>query len=132
MWSWGSKVKLTSSSDKLKELKSKPLKERQDITNEIKTKFPDSLPVIIYRSSNQKNLPDIPKIRFIIPRDYQYSHIIGIVRKRVTLDSATAIFLFVGDGHIPSATSSIANVYEEHKSDDGFLYITYNGENTFG
>jgi hypothetical protein len=23
-------------------------------------------------------------------------------------------------------------IYEEHKDDDGFLYISYSGENTFG
>ena len=23
-------------------------------------------------------------------------------------------------------------IYQEHKNDDGFLYITYNGESTFG
>ena len=26
----------------------------------------------------------------------------------------------------------MATVYEEHKDEDGFLYITYSGENTFG
>jgi len=23
-------------------------------------------------------------------------------------------------------------IYEEHKDEDGFLYVTYSGENTFG
>jgi len=26
----------------------------------------------------------------------------------------------------------MSSVYEDHKDDDGFLYITYSGENTFG
>ena len=26
----------------------------------------------------------------------------------------------------------MATVYEDHKDEDGFLYITYSGENTFG
>ena len=26
----------------------------------------------------------------------------------------------------------MGQVYEEHKDEDGFLYITYSGENTFG
>jgi GABA(A) receptor-associated protein len=30
------------------------------------------------------------------------------------------------------AAAMMATVYEEHKDEDGFLYITYSGENTFG
>jgi GABA(A) receptor-associated protein len=26
----------------------------------------------------------------------------------------------------------MSSIYEEHKDEDGFLYITYSGENTFG
>jgi GABA(A) receptor-associated protein len=26
----------------------------------------------------------------------------------------------------------MSDIYDEHKDDDGFLYITYSGENTFG
>mmetsp|Transcript_9413 Transcript_9413/g.29665 ORF Transcript_9413/g.29665 Transcript_9413/m.29665 type:complete len:92 (+) Transcript_9413:216-491(+) len=31
-----------------------------------------------------------------------------------------------------NAGSFMSTVYEEHKDEDGFLYITYSGENTFG
>jgi GABA(A) receptor-associated protein len=30
------------------------------------------------------------------------------------------------------AAAMMATVYEDHKDEDGFLYITYSGENTFG
>jgi hypothetical protein len=30
------------------------------------------------------------------------------------------------------AASLMSDIYEEHKDEDGFLYITYSGENTFG
>jgi len=26
----------------------------------------------------------------------------------------------------------MSSIYEEHKDEDGFLYIAYSGENTFG
>jgi len=26
----------------------------------------------------------------------------------------------------------MSSIYEEHKDEDGFLYIVYSGENTFG
>ena len=42
-----------------------------------------------------------------------------------------AIFLFVG-GVIPATTAIISHIYESKKDKDGFLYIEYSGENTFG
>jgi GABA(A) receptor-associated protein len=30
------------------------------------------------------------------------------------------------------AAALMSAIYDEHKDDDGFLYISYSGENTFG
>lgn len=30
------------------------------------------------------------------------------------------------------SSSTMGAIYEEHKDEDGFLYIAYSGENTFG
>jgi hypothetical protein len=30
------------------------------------------------------------------------------------------------------AAAMMSSIYEEHKEEDGFLYFTYSGENTFG
>lgn len=37
--------------------------------------------------------------------------------------SNSAVFIF---------SSTMGAIYEEHKDEDGFLYIAYSGENTFG
>jgi hypothetical protein len=46
------------------------------------------------------------------------------------------VVLLVADGHAPAgvacAAALMSSVYEDHKDEDGFLYITYSGENTFG
>jgi GABA(A) receptor-associated protein len=31
-----------------------------------------------------------------------------------------------------SAAGLMSAIYDEHKDEDGFLYVTYSGENTFG
>jgi len=33
---------------------------------------------------------------------------------------------------LPQSSAAMGQVYEEHKDEDGFLYIAYSGENTFG
>lgn len=59
------------------------------------------------------------------------------------LDPQKAIFLFVGDQFPPSCTlftfysltsvaSLMSELYEKYKDEDGFIYLTYSGENTFG
>ena len=33
---------------------------------------------------------------------------------------------------MPTTGDNIANLYSKYKDEDGFLYVTYAGENTFG
>jgi GABA(A) receptor-associated protein len=54
-----------------------------------------------------------------------------VIRKRLKLPAEQAIFLFV-NGVIPPTAALMNTIYEEHKDEDGFLYISYSGENTFG
>ncbi len=54
-----------------------------------------------------------------------------VIRKRIKLPSEKAIFIFVND-ILPPTAALISTIYEEHKDEDGFLYVLYSGENTFG
>lgn len=54
-----------------------------------------------------------------------------VVRKRIRLPSEKAIFIFVND-ILPPTAALMSTIYEEHKDEDGFLYVLYSGENTFG
>ena len=54
-----------------------------------------------------------------------------VVRNRIKLKPEEAIFVFVN--HVlPPTSASLYDVYEEHRDEDGFLYMVYTGENTFG
>ena len=54
-----------------------------------------------------------------------------VIRKRIKLPPERAIFIFIRNV-IPQQASLMSTIYEEEKDEDGFLYITYTGENTFG
>ena len=41
------------------------------------------------------------------------------------------LYLFV-NGNLPTTSEQMNNIYDKYKSEDGFLYVTYSGENTFG
>lgn len=47
-----------------------------------------------------------------------------MIRKRIKLSPEKAIFIFV-DEVLPPTAALMSSIYEEHKDEDGFLYITY-------
>jgi hypothetical protein len=47
-----------------------------------------------------------------------------VIRKRIKLAPEKAIFIFVNEV-LPPTAALMSSIYEEHKDDDGFLYITY-------
>ena len=59
------------------------------------------------------------------------SQFIFTVRRRIKLEPSEAIFLTV-NGSLMSGGSLISDVYESKKDKDGFLYMIYSSENTFG
>jgi hypothetical protein len=46
-----------------------------------------------------------------------------VIRKRIKLSPEKAIFIFV-DEVLPPTAALMSSIYEEHKDEDGFLYIT--------
>lgn len=97
--------------------------------------------------------------RYLVPADLTVGQFVYVVRKRIKLNPEKAIFIFVknvlpptgetepqysvlfNQNHIRYIIQSIfflvaaalmSAIFEEHKDEDGFLYMTYSGENTFG
>jgi GABA(A) receptor-associated protein len=54
-----------------------------------------------------------------------------IIRKRIKIKDSEAIFIYVNN-KLPLTSSYISDIYDSNKDEDGFLYITYSTENTFG
>lgn len=54
-----------------------------------------------------------------------------VIRKRINLPPEKAIFIFVND-ILPPTAATVSSIYAEHKDEDGFLYVLYSSENTFG
>jgi|LakMenEpi03Aug12_release.lakeMendotaPanAssembly.Ray.scaffolds.fasta_scaffold994559_2 GABA(A) receptor-associated protein len=95
-------------------------------------KYPDRVPVICQRHSKANpDCPYIDKIKYLIPLDLTLSQFIYVIRKRMTLSSEKALFVFI-NGTIPAMNALLSQIYREHQDEDGFLYINYNTENTFG
>lgn len=107
------------------------LEERTKESTRILSKYPDRIPVICEKSKFTVGLPTIDKSKFLVPWDLTIANFIFIVRKRLNLRPEEAIFLFVGD-NIMASSCVIGEIYRYNKEEDGFLYIQYTKENTFG
>ncbi|GJN41435.1 hypothetical protein PR202_gn00809 [Eleusine coracana subsp. coracana] len=103
---------------------------RQKESSRIREKYPDRVPVIVEKAG-KSDVPDIDKKKYLVPGDLIVGQFVYVVRKRIKLSPEKAIFIFVKNTLPPNA-SLMSAIYEEHKDEDGFLYMTYSGESTFG
>ncbi|KAH9777301.1 Autophagy-related protein 8f [Citrus sinensis] len=127
------------------------LEKRRAEAARIREKYPDRIPVIVEKAE-RSDIPNIDKKKYLVPADLTVGQFVYVIRKRIKLSAEKAIFIFV-DNVLPP-TGKVANhvvlhtpscaflliengaimsaIYEEKKDEDGFLYVTYSGENTFG
>ena len=96
----------------------------------IMKKYPSRIPIIVEKC-DKCNFQDIDKRKYLVPKDLNITQFTFIIRKRIKLDPSQAIFLMIGDTLCPSNTT-IGDVYDSNHGDDGFLYVKYASENTFG
>lgn len=63
--------------------------------------------------------------------DLTVGQFVYVIRKRISVPAEKAIFIFVNNT-LPPTAALMSTVYEQHKDEDGFMYMIYSGENTFG
>ena len=62
-----------------------------------------------------------------------FSQVMLVLRKKIkNIDSTMAIYLFTENGSIVNSQELVSILYDKYKDEDGFLYLFYTGENTFG
>jgi len=92
--------------------------------------YPARVPVIVERFS-RSNLPEMEKRKYLVPCDMLVGQFIFIQRSRLHLSPGTALFVFVNNT-LPQTASLMGSVYDSYKDKDGFLYMCYSSEKTFG
>mmetsp|Transcript_14027 Transcript_14027/g.51007 ORF Transcript_14027/g.51007 Transcript_14027/m.51007 type:complete len:120 (+) Transcript_14027:307-666(+) len=107
-----------------------PLEKRQAEALRIREKYPDRIPVIVEKAE-RSDIQDIDKKKYLVPADLTVASFVYVIRRRIKLSPEKAIFIFANNV-LPPTAALMSSIYAEHKNDDGFLYITYSGENTFG
>mmetsp|Transcript_7454 Transcript_7454/g.13911 ORF Transcript_7454/g.13911 Transcript_7454/m.13911 type:complete len:117 (-) Transcript_7454:235-585(-) len=103
---------------------------RKSEADKIRSKYPDRIPVICEKAK-RSDIVDIDKKKYLVPADLTVGQFVYVIRKRIKLSPEKAIFIFVNNT-LPPTGAVMSQIYKEHKDEDGFLYVTYSGESTFG
>ena len=78
-------------------------------------------------------IPKIDRRKYIVPSDMTAAQFVYVIRKRLRFRPTEALFLFVGSsGTILSGEVALSSLCDRHVDEDGFLYVKYDIENTFG
>lgn len=115
-----------------KEFKKNSIEKRAQVCSEMKQKYPNRYGIIVSKREGSQ-APDITKNKYLAPDDLTINQLIYVFRKRIAIKESQGIFFFV-DNILLSVSSSmpISELYHKYKDTDGFLYVTYDVENTFG
>jgi GABA(A) receptor-associated protein len=110
------------------------LEKRQAESARMKEKYPRRVAVIIERATNKSIitlLPDIDKTKFLVPKDLTIGQFLYVIRKRLVLQPEMALYVFC-DKTLPATTALMSQIAKDHIDEDGFLYMVYSAESTFG
>ncbi|CAA7400109.1 unnamed protein product [Spirodela intermedia] len=104
--------------------------ERLQESKDIISKYPNRVPVVVERFS-RTDLPELEKKKYLVPREMTVGQFIRILSSRLHLPPGKALFVFIKDT-LPPTSSQMDSVYESCRDGDGFLYMCYSSEKTFG
>ena len=107
------------------------LEDRKKESNRVLTNYPNKIPIICEKSKQSEKIPDIDKHKYLIPMELTVGQFMFVIRKRMKLAPEMAIYIFI-KGAVPPTSALISSLYNDYKDEDGFLYLEYSGENTFG
>jgi GABA(A) receptor-associated protein len=108
-----------------------PFYRRRAIAEKIRSMYPDRVPMILSRRDHR--VPEAPKIKYLVPCDMTLGGFANQLRSMIRVTRDTALFLLVSEAEklVPMSTT-FAHIYHRYANADGFVYISYAGESTFG
>jgi len=111
--------------------------ERTLESSRIRSKYPDRVPIIVERDPRTSSVPELDKRKYLVPTDLTVGQFLYTLRKRIKLPPEQALFLFLvdhrnGEQQLPPTAALLSEMDRRYTAKDGFLYVTYGGENVFG
>ena len=109
----------------LSQFQKESLEKRIEQSTRIKRMYSPRIPVVIDRY--HIITPNIVKHKYLVQPDMTIVHLLYLIRPQIKIKDSDALFLFHENQLIPTQTK-----LSELKTTDGFIYIIYSLENSFG
>jgi len=107
-----------------------PFERRLEESTHMRVKYPDRVPIIV-EDQVGSGWPKLDKNKFLVPSDVTVGQLMWLIRQRIKLSPERSLFLYIS-ATIPTSSAMLSEMYDEYKDPDGFLYVSYSGENTYG
>ena len=106
--------------------------QRRKECDKIRNQFPDKIPIICEKDP-KSNIRDIDKTKYLVPNDLTVSQFSMMIRKRIEIPQEAAFYLLVNGKNSLTGDVLLSETYEKYADkEDGFLYIAYASELTWG
>jgi hypothetical protein len=115
----------------------KPLAERRELCQLIKTKHPGRVPIILNAQHYRGELEADYKWKYLCPEHYLLSQLYWeIIQKGMKVSFKESVHFHFYNSLmqpiVPQMSCTLLEAYNKYRSNDGFLYIYVSRENTFG
>uniref|UniRef100_A0A914DN69 Autophagy-related protein n=1 Tax=Acrobeloides nanus TaxID=290746 RepID=A0A914DN69_9BILA len=98
----------------------------------IHQKYSDKIALIVEKFKSEKRLPDLVRCQFVVPRNTTVGQLQHIIRQKIGDNRNMPVYILVANKELPSLTTTMASLHERFHDEDGFLYIAFSSEDSFG
>ncbi|XP_045466941.1 microtubule-associated proteins 1A/1B light chain 3C-like isoform X2 [Harmonia axyridis] len=98
----------------------------------IRSRFPARIPIILTRLAMEKKLPMLERTKYLVPQEMTLAQFQMIIRTSMHLNSKKALYFLVDGNPMIGLSLTMAELYQNCGKSDGYLYITYASQDTFG
>lgn len=107
-----------------------PFNDRKEESSRIMLKHPNKIPIICEKHY-KSTLPNNNKHKYLVDSKLTLGQFVYVIRKRIKIPPEQGIYMFINGCILPS-NETLYSIYHKYSDHDGFLYIYYTNENTFG
>lgn len=108
------------------------LNKRIELSEKLRKQYPDHIPAIVKRSSKENYLDKMSNEQFLIPNYMTVGAFVNFLTNRLRIHSIYSIWIYSDGNVLSNRTQRISEIYDQYVSMDGFLYLTYRSEESFG
>jgi GABA(A) receptor-associated protein len=115
--------------------KNTTIEERKLKSQKLKELYLNRIPVIVEMSPSSASYSSFieqkHKVKYLVPNEIVMGQFVKILRDKMKIHESTALFFFINNKLCPMS-SPLCMLYQEYSDEDGFLYIEFCEESTFG